>query len=159
NPLCGITFSAKRIWVATDECGNTNICSQTITIRDTVAPTITCPTNMIVAEFPHGSGGATVNFSTSVSADVCGSTPTIVNVPPSGSMFPVATNTVLSTATDDCGNSNSCTFTIRVIAYQLFVINTNDAGFGSLRQAILDANDAPGENMISFNIPGSGSHH
>src|SRR5438105_5790153 len=38
------------------------------------------------------------------------------------------------------------------------VTNTNDSGAGSLRQAILDANANPGTDMISFNIPGGGSH-
>jgi len=36
------------------------------------------------------------------------------------------------------------------------VTNTNDSGPGSLRQAILDANDAPGADEIGFNISGSG---
>jgi hypothetical protein len=36
------------------------------------------------------------------------------------------------------------------------VINTNDSGAGSLRQAILDANAATGADTIAFNIPGSG---
>ncbi|HEX8148633.1 MAG TPA: Calx-beta domain-containing protein [Pyrinomonadaceae bacterium] len=38
------------------------------------------------------------------------------------------------------------------------VTNTNDAGAGSLRQAILDANSNPGTDSISFNIPGAGVH-
>jgi hypothetical protein len=36
------------------------------------------------------------------------------------------------------------------------VTTTNDAGFGSYRQAILDSNDNPGLDRIVFNIPGSG---
>jgi titin len=36
------------------------------------------------------------------------------------------------------------------------VINTNDAGDGSLRQAILDANATPGANEIDFDIGGGG---
>lgn len=36
------------------------------------------------------------------------------------------------------------------------VVNTLDSGPGSLRQAILDANDNPGPDLITFNIPGSG---
>ena len=36
------------------------------------------------------------------------------------------------------------------------VINTNDSGAGSLRQAILDANSNPGFNSIQFQIPGTG---
>jgi len=38
------------------------------------------------------------------------------------------------------------------------VSNTNDAGAGSLRQAILDANDDLVHDTINFNIPGSGPH-
>jgi hypothetical protein len=37
------------------------------------------------------------------------------------------------------------------------VINTNDAGEGSLRQAILNANASPGANSIEFQIPGTGA--
>jgi hypothetical protein len=36
------------------------------------------------------------------------------------------------------------------------VINTNDSGAGSLRQAILDANATSGADTIAFNIPGTG---
>lgn len=35
------------------------------------------------------------------------------------------------------------------------VVNSNDSGAGSLRQAILDANSAPDQTSILFNIPGS----
>ena len=38
------------------------------------------------------------------------------------------------------------------------VVNTQDGGAGSLRQAIMDANDSPGKDTIVFNIPGSGVH-
>lgn len=39
-----------------------------------------------------------------------------------------------------------------------FVTNNANAGFGSLRQAILDANSNPGLNEIYFSISGSGPH-
>ena len=38
------------------------------------------------------------------------------------------------------------------------MFNTDDAGAGSLRQAILDANANPGADIIAFSIPGSGVH-
>lgn len=41
------------------------------------------------------------------------------------------------------------------------VTNTNDSGPGSLRQAILDANEGgstPAPYFITFNIPGPGVH-
>ena len=37
------------------------------------------------------------------------------------------------------------------------VTNTNDSNLGSLRQAILDANSSPGADLITFDIPGSGT--
>jgi hypothetical protein len=38
------------------------------------------------------------------------------------------------------------------------VVNTNDSGAGSLRQAILDANANPGLDTIAFDIPNPGVH-
>jgi hypothetical protein len=38
------------------------------------------------------------------------------------------------------------------------VVNTNDSGAGSLRQAIADANAHPGLDTVAFNIPGGGVH-
>jgi titin len=38
------------------------------------------------------------------------------------------------------------------------VSTTNDAGAGSLRQAILDANATPGADLVAFNIAGAGVH-
>ena len=41
-------------------------------------------------------------------------------------------------------------------AVTFVVTNANDTGPGSLRQALFDANAAPGANLIQFNLPGSG---
>ncbi len=46
----------------------------------------------------------------------------------------------------------------RQLLATLMVVNTNDVGAGTLRQAILDANTAPGVDIINFAIPGAGSH-
>ena len=40
----------------------------------------------------------------------------------------------------------------------LVVINTNDSGSGSLRDAIICANATPGLDTITFDIPGAGAH-
>ena len=45
-----------------------------------------------------------------------------------------------------------------VVSSSIAVINTNDSGSGSLRQAILDANASPGTEIIRFDIPGTGPH-
>src|SRR5947199_6689683 len=48
-------------------------------------------------------------------------------------------------------------FWARVAPAMTFTVtNTNDSGAGSLRQAITDANNTAGADMIDFNIPGTG---
>src|SRR5687767_8469642 len=44
----------------------------------------------------------------------------------------------------------------RIAPAAFVVINTDDSGAGSLRQAILDANGTAGPDSITFNIPGAG---
>jgi hypothetical protein len=44
------------------------------------------------------------------------------------------------------------------VAATFNVINVNDSGAGSLRQAVIDANTAAGADTIVFNIPGAGLH-
>ena len=46
-----------------------------------------------------------------------------------------------------------------VVGQTVFTVtNTNDSGAGSLRQAMLDANDTGGTDTIAFDIPGTGPH-
>jgi hypothetical protein len=86
-------------------------CSFNVTVTDEQDPTISCPADITV-NAPTGTCAATVNF-TVTGSDNC-SAPTIVSSPPSGSVFPVGTTTVTSTATDAAGNSTTCSFTVTV---------------------------------------------
>ena len=45
----------------------------------------------------------------------------------------------------------------RLLLATYVVTNTNDAGTGSLRQAIVNANANAGADTINFNIPGTGT--
>jgi hypothetical protein len=71
---------------------------------------------------------------------------------------------VSSTATDPLGNTSEFSRTIRAVSLippaTLMVTTTNEAGPGSLRQAILDSNNRYhfGTNRVHFNLPGSGPH-
>ncbi len=72
---------------------------------------ITCPPNLTVAG--TGPGGATVGFF--VSAGGGCTPPTISCVPPTGANFPIGTTTVNCTASDTCGQTANCSFTIQVL--------------------------------------------
>src|SRR5439155_887502 len=39
---CGNAFDATRTWAATDSCGNSAQCSQTVNVIDTTTPVINC---------------------------------------------------------------------------------------------------------------------
>src|SRR5207245_2661396 len=45
---CAGQFVISRTYRATDQCGNSATCMQTITVNDTNPPSITCPTDLTV---------------------------------------------------------------------------------------------------------------
>ncbi len=101
-----------RTWQAMDYCSNSAFCSQTVSVADTTPPSIVCPSNIVVKTC--GTNSIVVTWSLSAT-DACSSV-TITSTPPSGTAFaPNTTNTVVATATDACGNTNSCAFTVSVV--------------------------------------------
>lgn len=86
-------------------------CSFKVTVNDTSKPVINCPANITVAN-DSGVCGAVVHF-TPTATDNCPGV-VITSSPESGSLFPVGTTTVTSTATDASGNKSTCTFTVTV---------------------------------------------
>ena len=151
-PLGPTTVTCSAI----DASGNNSQCNFVVTGQDTTPPAVTCLTNFNAAEFPHDSGFAVVNFPAPVVTDLCDGKFAAVCSPPAGSVFALGYTPVSCTAIDSSGNSNGCSFTVRVIPYRLPVTSTDDSGAGTVRQALLDANDAPGENRIEFHLPNSG---
>ncbi len=100
---CGGTVT--NTYTATDDCGNTDVCTQTITVNDTTPPEITCPPDemyMCTDCTPVGMATATDNCDDDVEItfeeDVMGVCPRVI--------------TRTWTATDDCGNTSTCVQTI-----------------------------------------------
>jgi len=82
-----------------------------VRILDTTPPTIAIPQPIVVEA--TGPNGAVVTYTATATDDVDGTiTPTCS--PASGSTFPLGTTTVMCTATDSSGNSNSASFTVTV---------------------------------------------
>src|SRR5207248_3217359 len=108
---CGSTKIIYRTWAAVDQCGNSTNALQTITVRDTIAPTITCPANRTLecpantttnatgmATASDGCSAVSISYSDSVS-NTCGGT------------YVLSRTWV---ASDQCGNTRSCLQTITV---------------------------------------------
>ncbi|MDQ3140999.1 MAG: hypothetical protein M3Q56_02005, partial [Bacteroidota bacterium] len=111
---CAGTYTTIRTFRATDDCGNTNTCSQTILVQDTTRPTITCPANVTLnCPATDTTIAATGN---ATATDLCDGTPTIthINNNTPGACAGTYTTIRTFTATDDCGNSSSCTQIISV---------------------------------------------
>lgn len=128
-----------RTWEATDCCGNTAICSQRITVGDTIPPIISCPSNMVVQA--TDTLGAFVNYAVTATDD-CQTNVIVVCTPPSGSFFPCGTNLVSCTATDACGNSTNCSFQVVVHCPCLGVVN----------EQLTCPSNAPGQFSYSFDL-------
>ena len=92
------------------------VCMFTVTVLDTEAPTINCPTNIVRATDPGQCSASNVIFAVTAN-DNCPGT-TVVCTPRSGSTFPKGVTLVNCVATDAAGNTNACSFTVTVIDTQ-----------------------------------------
>jgi len=99
-----------RTWQAVDQCGQTATCSQTVTVVDTVPPTISCGPDQTV------NCGQQWSFSTPTISDNCTAPAdlvlSIVSTVSSGSCPEVVTRTWQ--VTDLCGNKAMCVETVTI---------------------------------------------
>ncbi|HLF64409.1 MAG TPA: T9SS type A sorting domain-containing protein, partial [Saprospiraceae bacterium] len=108
---CPNEFIIFRTWTATDECGNSATCAQTVTIVDTTPPEISCPADLTwecdESIDPASTGTATAS-------DNCDSAPSTSygDITDPGSCLTI---TRIWTATDACGNSSTCAQIITVV--------------------------------------------
>ncbi len=99
-----------QTWLATDLCGNTNICNQTVKVVDSTPPVLTCATNKTVQ------CGSAWTFDPPAAFDTCSGTNvtiTVLSTVTNGTCPQVITQTWL--ATDSCGNTNTCSQTVTVV--------------------------------------------
>jgi len=107
-------------WSARDASNNTTYIRQTITVVDNQAPTITCPSNVVVNA--TSVAGAIVNYAAPVGTDNCSATTAMTAGFASGSTFPIGVTTVTYKVTDASGNSAECSFTVTVNAVAPVVV-------------------------------------
>jgi hypothetical protein len=103
-------------FVAADECGNVATAKVFYywTV-DTTPPVVRCPDDIVVQADPKECF-VEVRWRAKADDD-CDPNPRLVCDPPSGSLFPLGTTTVTCTATDRCGNTASCSFTVTVLGF------------------------------------------
>jgi hypothetical protein len=98
-----------RTWSISDPCGDTNACSQTVTVVNTNQPAIVCPKNIVVA-----SCAAAQVFYKVTASDDCDASLAVLCTPPSGSLFAPGTTTTVSCLATNCAGAASCSFTVTV---------------------------------------------
>ena len=116
NGSCANSSVLTRTWLAADGCGNTETFNQIITIRDNTSPIITCPAAQELLS-TNGSNATMIDYTGMATAsDNCSSAGniTITQIPAVGTVLNLGNTNVTITATDECGNSDNCTFILDV---------------------------------------------
>jgi rhamnogalacturonan endolyase len=156
----GSTFALGTTSVtatATDAAGNTATRTFNVTVRDTTAPTLSCPADIFAAAAP-GAPAAVVSFNPTASDAVSGVT--VTGSPASGSAFGVGTTTVNVTAKDAAGNTGTCSFNVTVRSQASVVVAPASAQYGDAAtlQANVNAPAFPGQPLagtVEFFVGGS----
>ena len=105
----------KRLWIAEDpkDPDLRSTCLQYITLKDTTPPTFTrCPQDTTLS--PNTGCEAVVSWDFPLVIDNCGLAGVMRSHEP-GDTFPIGNTTVVFTATDNCGNTSTCSFIITVL--------------------------------------------
>ncbi|MCK5839840.1 MAG: HYR domain-containing protein, partial [Bacteroidales bacterium] len=109
------------VWTITDQSGNINSCSMTISIIDEENPTIICPANIDQSTDP-GVCEAFVTVNIPVTNDNCGVAEVVNDFNGTGnasSVYPVGTTTITWTVTDLFGNFETCSMDVTVMDTEL----------------------------------------
>ncbi|NNL79579.1 MAG: HYR domain-containing protein, partial [Flavobacteriaceae bacterium] len=156
-PGCGNTETITRTWTVTDQCGNTASGTQTITVVDTTDPSISCPGDqnvdfdgMCSFTLPNYTGLATTS-------DTCGNV-AVTQSPAPGTIINVTT-TITLTATDECGNTSSCTFDVipadntnPVASCQDLTIQLDPGGTFTINASQIDNGSSDNCSIVSYTL-------
>ena len=105
-----------RTYSVTDACSNTTTATQIINVDDETAPTIACPSDVIVNTDGGLCTASGVSLGVTVTGDNCG-VMSVTNDAPL--LFPEGNTIVIWTVTDNCGNTATCAQNITVTDNEL----------------------------------------
>ncbi len=103
-------------YAATDACGNSETCSFNVTVNGTSSSlSMNCPSDMNV-QIPAGQGSTSVSWNPATANSNCsgGANVTQVSGNGNGNQFSPGNYTITYQASDNCGNQETCSFTINV---------------------------------------------
>lgn len=147
----------------TDNKGASATDTVVVTVKDVTPPTLSVPADIAVSNDPSKCG-AIVSFAVTASDNCSGVS--VVSSPASGSLFPLGSTVVTTTATDAAGLTTTKTFTVTVTDTERPVVVSNGdlivntalgtcAANVNLLGAVTATDNCPGV-VVSFS-PGSGT--
>ena len=99
-----------------DQSGNDGTCSFNVTLIDTIAPTVVCPSNSTVNTNASCNYTLTSVIPSATISDNCTSYGSLIisQSPVAGTVLAIGTHTITLTAQDQAGNSSSCSYHLTV---------------------------------------------
>jgi hypothetical protein len=155
TPSCGLTATIRRTWVARDLCGLYSSATQTIIVRDTVAPALQTPSDVLGLECPNAASTSSTGMANAT--DDCSSVVRVlssdaINYTCSGGGSGSSTaRSIVRTwlAIDQCGNQNQS-------MQHIVVHDTQAPMFLPLSNATLECSSsggatipAPGSSLVA----------
>ena len=140
-------------YTATDDAGNSSTATQTVTVVDNTAPTITAPAPTSASA--DGTGHATIPnvVAETTASDNCGPV-TVTQSPLAGTVVGPGAHTITITATDAAGNTSTATTTFTVIDGRLtfsFTASPNPSNRGKTAKIdIVFTNNTTERLTVSF---------
>ncbi len=154
---CADVGTVSVTLTATDGSGNTDACTSTVTVIDSVTPTAVCQ-NLTVYLDGSGNANITPGDVDNGSTDNCGS----VSLTASQTSFSCATtgaNTVTLTVIDGSGNTSTCTSTVTVIdsvtptaSCQNMTVYLDGSGNATITAGDVDAGSSDNCSVASTSI-------
>ncbi len=149
------TVGTNVVTCTATNIAGTNVCSFNVIVRDAEPPVIVCPAADPVFATPPGSNSTLVTF-TVTATDNCDANVAVVCVPASGGYFPVGTNAVACTATDDAGNTNVCAFAVRVSPPEFSLV---DSGLPPVSFGTIAWGDYDNDGLLDLVLSGSSTNN